>query len=265
MAIKEIKVIGKNGQFENDVIMAKYLGESDNNYTYSSLKEKLDTLATSAWVEEFVSDAVGDLNSEISTFAGAMIFKGTLGTNGNVTSLPAIHEVGWTYRVITAGTWAGIKCEIGDMITCITKGTSANNAHWTVYQSNIDGAVTGPAAAVNNRIPLFNGTTGKIIKDSGYAIGDLQYSAGTGLDLSGNEFSIKALHDGGSFGQGVGGPGQSVDFGDSIYIPFVTYNAQGQITGATTYTTTLPELAMPVNPTSAEISAMPDGAFYLVI
>ena len=37
----------------------------------------------------------------------AMVFKGTIGTGGTVTQLPATHEAGWTYKVITAGSLAG--------------------------------------------------------------------------------------------------------------------------------------------------------------
>jgi hypothetical protein len=61
-----------------------------------------------------------------------MVFKGTIGTGGTVTALPATHKQGWTYRVITAGTYAGKVCEIGDMIICVTDGTAASNDHWTV-------------------------------------------------------------------------------------------------------------------------------------
>jgi len=55
------------------------------------------------------------------------------------------------------------------MIICITDGTAANNDHWTVVQSNIDGAVTGPTSATDARFASFNGTSGKVIKDSGYS------------------------------------------------------------------------------------------------
>jgi hypothetical protein len=76
----------------------------------------------------FVTDAIND------SFAAkdAMIFKGTIGTGGTVSSLPTPHEAGWTYRVITAGTYAGQKCEIGDLIICITDSSTASNTHWTV-------------------------------------------------------------------------------------------------------------------------------------
>lgn len=118
-------------------------------------------IATTAFV-------IGEINSKLAA-SDAMQFKGTLGTGGTVTSLPASHSKGDTYKVITAGTYAGVACEVGDMIICITDGTSANNAHWTVVQSNIDGAVTGPASAVSGNVAIFNGTTGRVIKDSGIA------------------------------------------------------------------------------------------------
>ena len=107
------------------------------------------------------------------TAADAMIFKGTIGSTGATTaSLPDTHYQGWTYKVITAGTYAGQGCEVGDMIICIADGTSASNNDWTVVQSNVDGAVTGPTQSTNEHIAVFNGTSGKVIKDSGYAWND---------------------------------------------------------------------------------------------
>jgi len=79
-----------------------------------------------------------------------MRFKGTLGTGGTVTALPASHETGDTYRVITAGTWAGKYCEIGTLIICTTDGTAANDAHWTSVETNEDGAVIGPSSSIAN-------------------------------------------------------------------------------------------------------------------
>lgn len=115
----------------------------------------------------------------------AMIFKGTLGTGGTVTALPATHNAGWAYKVITAGSYAGKTCEIGDLVICITDGTSANNDHWTVVQTNIDGAVTGPASSTDAHIAVFNGATGKVIKDSGVTLGGAA-SYGVGSVASGN-------------------------------------------------------------------------------
>ena len=102
----------------------------------------------------------------------AMIFKGTIGAAADsptVTALPDTHECGWTYRVVTAGTYAGKVCEIGDLIICVADGTTAADADWTVAQTNIDGAVVGPASATDGHIPAFDGTSGKVIKDA-YAL-----------------------------------------------------------------------------------------------
>lgn len=105
-------------------------------------------------------------------YADAMVFKGTIGAAGDsptVTALPDTHNAGWTYKVITAGTYAGYTCEVGDMIICVKDGTAASNADWTVVQTNIDGAVTGPASSTSGHIPTFNGASGKVIQD-GYGV-----------------------------------------------------------------------------------------------
>lgn len=128
----------------------------------------------------------------------AMIFKGTLGTGGTITSLPATHNAGWTYRVITASTYAGKVCEVGDLMICVTDSTSANDAHWVVAQTNIDGAVTGPATSTDAHVAVFSGTTGKLIKDSGFTIAksvpsdakftDTTYGAEKGISLTSGKF-----------------------------------------------------------------------------
>ena len=46
------------------------------------------------------------------------------------------------------------------------------------------GDVVGPASSVTDRIVLFNGTTGKIIKDSGFTIADLQADSITAVTIS---------------------------------------------------------------------------------
>ena len=56
------------------------------------------------------------------------------------------------------------------MIICLTDGTAAKDSDWTVVQANIDGAVTGPASATDGHVAVFDGATGKLIKDSGITI-----------------------------------------------------------------------------------------------
>lgn len=117
--------------------------------------------------------AVRDAVNAVLGANDAMVFKGTIGTGGThtITAFNALqtYSVGWTYRVITAGTIRGNNCEVGDMLVAIVarNGSGALNTDWTVVQTNIDGAVTGPASATSDNIASFNGTNGKVIKDSG--------------------------------------------------------------------------------------------------
>ena len=115
----------------------------------------------------------------------AMVYKGTVGAGGTheiaaFNSL-ATYNVGWTYRVITAGTIKGVVCEIGDLITAIVSRSGSGNVNtdWTVVQTNTDGAVIGPASSTDNYIALFNGATGKLLKQSTSAIGTMAYETAT--------------------------------------------------------------------------------------
>ena len=97
----------------------------------------------------------------------AMVFKGVVDAAAD---LPASHSQGWTYKVGTAGTYAGKVCEIGDMIICVTDGTSANNDHWAVIQNNVDGAIfRGSTSLTDGQVIIADGTSGKV-KTSGYTI-----------------------------------------------------------------------------------------------
>lgn len=94
----------------------------------------------------------------------AMIFKGIL--DGEHPLPTTGYEVGHTYRVNAAGTYAGQKCEQGDLIICIADASSTSTPHWTVAQTNIDGAVIGPNTSTANAVSTFADATGKVIKDN---------------------------------------------------------------------------------------------------
>lgn len=102
---------------------------------------------------------------------GGVVFKGAL---TSTSGLPTVmYKSGWQYIVQEAGTYAGKACEVGDFVLCIKDyaSGSASNSDWAVLQVNIQGAVTGPSTSVANRVAIFDGTSGKIIKDSGFTIG----------------------------------------------------------------------------------------------
>ena len=101
----------------------------------------------------------------------------TVGVVDSSTPLPATgYEVGQTFRVAEAGTYAGVKCETGDLIIVIKDyaAEGASNADFLVVQANVDGAVTGPNASTDANIVVFDGTTGRKIKDSTVTLASLQ-------------------------------------------------------------------------------------------
>lgn len=113
--------------------------------------------------QQYVLDSIGGV-------AGAMVFKDVV--NGSTKVLPTTgYKAGWTYEVAVAGTYAGQTCEVGDMIICVKNfDTTASDSDWAVIQKNLDGAVIGPASSVTTNIAVFDGTSGKLLKDGGAKI-----------------------------------------------------------------------------------------------
>lgn len=103
-------------------------------------------LPTSSAVASFVSTQIGA--------ADAMRFKGTIGTGGDISTLPTTGvKVGDTYMVTTAGTYDSKVCEVGDLIIA-----TATTPTWTVAQTNINGAVTAPLSTTVDCLALFTGS-----------------------------------------------------------------------------------------------------------
>lgn len=97
----------------------------------------------------------------------AMIYKGTVSKDSDL-PYKACNQ-GWTYRVAVAGTYAGQVCEVGDMIICLTDGTTSVTGTWNVINTNVDGAVYNTTdTSIKGNFASFDSTTGKLIKDSGF-------------------------------------------------------------------------------------------------
>ena len=117
---------------------AGYIPRYDaSSYLYATTPSANDNstkVATTAYVD-----------SAITALPEPMIFKGSLGTGGTITSLPAASSSneGFTYKVITAGTYASQSAKIGD--TFISDGSS-----WVLIPSGDEpsGTVTSITAGV---------------------------------------------------------------------------------------------------------------------
>jgi hypothetical protein len=186
--------------------------------TQTALNGKEDVTNKSTDVNLGSSNTLYPTQNAVKTYtdnllgnANALIYKGVIdcSTNPNYPSANA----GELYIISVAGKiggGSGIDVEVGDMLICNTDSTISGNqstvgSYWNAIQKNIDGYVNGPSTSVNNNIALFDGTTGKIIKDSGIAINATSNYI-TKKDLVGNIVN-SLFYDNGTFiGLGVTDP-----------------------------------------------------------
>lgn len=84
-----------------------------------------------ASTKKYVDDSINGLPSP-------MVFRGSLGTGGTITTLPTdgTAAVGDTYKVIAAGRYADQPADVGDMFICDSKSSSANT--WAYIPSADD-------------------------------------------------------------------------------------------------------------------------------
>lgn len=114
------------------------------------------------------------VNDAIDAMPEPMIFKGSLGTDGTITDLPAAssENEGYTYKVITDGTYQSLVCKVGD--TVISTGSewvlipSGDEPSGTVTSVGVDTA-SGSHLSTSGS-PVTSSGTITISVDSGYSI-----------------------------------------------------------------------------------------------
>lgn len=85
------------------------------------------------------------------------------------------YKAGQTWRVAADGIYAGQTCEIGDLIICINDYSDIySDEDFIIVQGNINGAVTGTDSSTDGNVVIFSGVSGKVIKDSGINVQDLE-------------------------------------------------------------------------------------------
>lgn len=132
----------------------------DTNYAKKSEIPSTEGLATVEYVDQqdttMLSSANTYTDNAISALPSPMQFKGTLGTGGTITQLPAAAATnkGFVYKVITDGTYQSIVAKVGD--TFISTGEM-----WVLIPSGDEpsGTVTNVATGI--------GLTGGPITTSG--------------------------------------------------------------------------------------------------
>jgi len=149
----------------------------------SSYLDTDGTLAANSDTKVATQKAVKTYADSLVAANDAMVFKGAQDCSSNP-NYPAANR-GDTYRVSVAGKiggGSGPNVEAGDLLICNTDSSSSGNhasvgANWNIIQVNIDGVVVGPASVTDDRIAIFDGTTGKLIADGGYTISDIAANA----------------------------------------------------------------------------------------
>lgn len=161
-----------------------------NYYTKSQTDTEISTAITALNLGAAATYGVGSVASgntglvtggavwtAIDNLPEPMVFKGSLGTGGTISSLPVngTAQVGDTYKVITAGTYAGQAAKVGDTFICQTKTASANT--WVLIPSGDEpeGTVTSvgltmPTGFSVGSSPITSSGTLAVTFASGYSL-----------------------------------------------------------------------------------------------
>lgn len=129
-----VEIVG-NGADSNNRSNARTLDWSGNEVLSGDLTFNGSTSLTSE---------LARLDNEIDNLPTPMVFKGTLGAGGTITVLPSASasNEGYTYKVITDGTYQGIVCKVGDVVT-------SNGSEWVLIPSGDTDSDTWRAIKIN--------------------------------------------------------------------------------------------------------------------
>lgn len=173
-----------------------------------------------------------EVDTKIDTYfkaADAMVYKGTVSTAADLPTDSV--QCGWTYKVAAAGTYAGTKCKVGDLIIAKADATPPTNATWDVVPSGDEQVITGEVA--NTGITISDGAG--VLTGITLANGDCTTVAGT---VSGKVTTIKVNH--APVTEGTLAAGSTVDVtqtakgtADFSAITGITRDAYGHVTGTT--------------------------------
>ena len=134
---------------DNEEVTAEALNDLNDR------KVNTEDLATVAKTGSY-----NDLTDKPDTLVGPMIFKGSLGTGGIITTLPTAssNNTGYTYKVITNGTYASQTAKAGD--TFISDGST-----WILIPSGDE--PSGTVTNVGMTVPTGLSISGSPITTSG--------------------------------------------------------------------------------------------------
>ena len=173
-------VVDNNNQY------LEIVGNGGNSYARSNART-LDWQGNETLAGDLTFNGGTRLSSEISRLDGRiddlpapMIFKGTLGVGGTIQTLPtaSASNEGFTYKVITDGTYAGQTAKVGDVFT-------SNGSAWVLIPSGDEDNDTWRAIKVEGVEKLGNGISSGSVDFVGSENIDVEF------DSNGNKVGIK--------------------------------------------------------------------------
>lgn len=170
----------------------------DGQHWYDSSNHLPKQRVNGSWLALATQSYVDTALAGLLAAADAMVFKGVIDCSTNP-NYPAA-DAGHLYRVSVAGKIggaSGVDVEVGDLIICTADSTASGNhatvgSSWTISQTNTDGVVVGPSSATSTAVAIFDGTTGKLVKqaagvtisaDNTLAIRPTSASVSMGIDI----------------------------------------------------------------------------------
>lgn len=200
----QVKIAGSN-------VSVKGLGSA----AYKDITDTYSSTSTDAVSGKAVAEALESLPKP-------MVFQGSLGTGGTITSLPTdgTARIGDTYKVITAGTYAGISAKVGDTFICDSRTSTSNT--WILIPSGDEPSGTVTSIKIEATSPINVDSSSPITTS-----GTRTISHATSGVTSGTYGTIAttALEPG---------------YGGTFNVPAFTVDAMGHITSAGNHTVKIP-------------------------
>lgn len=163
-ALQSINIAGTtlnkaNNEVTKDTLKTSlgFIEKSDNVVFDNAVKAP----ATQSTDEATVLTTKGYVDNEITSkiaASNAMVYKGTLGTDGTITTLPTTNvKNGDTYKVITEGTYADQQAFVGDIFIAVVTTGETTSISWTLIPSGDDGNVSAVDNLIDGQVIIGSG------------------------------------------------------------------------------------------------------------
>ena len=191
--------------------------------TTQSANDSSTKIATTAYV-----------TNAINALADPMVFMGTVGTDGTITKLPTASAAnkGYTYKVITNGTYASIAAKNGD--TFISDGSA-----WVLIPSGDEPSGTNTSVTLKATSPIAIDSTAAITSSGSRTISHANSGVTAATYGTNNATAL------------------TPKFGETFTVNGFAVNASGHITSATSHTVKIPNAVFTKSGSGAAAGLVP--------